>query len=223
MESPAMTATASGRNSGSSTVRAASATNMQFPAMSRKKSGPPDCSLLTVTFTETAIRIGTIASTPSPATLRRRRKIKPSSEARKRPVGCPRRAAGTGAGPAAAVTGAGSAVDIEALPGERDENVFQRGLLEPQSQHGHTRVDERGSDLFRRHLADRGADAVGTCFGPGQAQFVEHADGIVVPVGRDVDAGRPGCRPKFVDGTLRHQPAGVHDPDVAADLFYLTE
>src|SRR6478752_8665033 len=219
MESPAMTATARGRNSGSSTVRAASATNKPLPAMSRKKSGPPACSLLSVTLTETAIRIGTIANTPSPARLRRRRKIKPSSELRKRPVGWPRRAAGTGAWPAPVGTAAVSAVDIEALPGERDEHIFQRGLLEPQTQHGHTCENERRRDLLRCHIADRGADAVGTCFGPGQAQFVQHTDGVVVPVGGDVHPGRPGCCTELVDGALRHQAAGVHDPDVAADLF----
>ena len=44
-----------------------------------------------------------------------------------------------------------------------------------------------------------------------------------MPVGRDVHPGRAGSGAELVDGALRHQPAGVHDPDVAADLLHLAE
>jgi len=64
-------------------VRAANATNSPLEVIEAKKSGPrPGWGV--DTLTAIAMRTGTEARTPIPAWLRRRPKISPSSERRKR-------------------------------------------------------------------------------------------------------------------------------------------
>ena len=85
--SPAIVATARGRNSGSSAASAAKATNRPLPVMALRKSGPPPPGPGEDTRMATAMMIGTTASTPRPARLRRRPKMMASSEARNRSDG----------------------------------------------------------------------------------------------------------------------------------------
>src|SRR4029077_10012551 len=99
-------------------VSAARATKRPFPVMDRKKSGAswPGCE--TVLLTEIEIRTGTAARTSRPAWLRRRPTISRSSERRNRGDQATRGARTT-------VDGEASATDIEALSGQRHEQVLQ--------------------------------------------------------------------------------------------------
>src|SRR4029450_412084 len=98
--------------------------------------------------------IGTTASTASPARLRRRPKMIPSSERRKRP-GSDRLLGG------AAGVASSSAADIEALAGQGDEDVLQAGLLDGEAQHRYAVVDQVGNDLLHGHLAGGGRGETG--------------------------------------------------------------
>src|SRR5215510_5325453 len=120
MLSAEMAATAMGRKSGSSTLSAASATKTPLSVIDEKKSGPPRRAPEPDRRTAIGTRTGTPASTSMPARLRRRPNTSTSSERRNRP---PNR---NGARPAGGASAA-SAADIEALPGERDEDVLEVG------------------------------------------------------------------------------------------------
>src|SRR6478609_6424406 len=142
-ESPEMAATASGRNSPSSRVSAARDTNSPFSVIELKKTGPPLSRQGEESFTATDTRTGTAASTARPARLRRRRKIRRSSDRRNRVDGArPRRATPS------------STADIEALPGERDEDVLERRGVDPEPGDGHALVHAGRHDLLRSDLAE---------------------------------------------------------------------
>src|SRR4051795_11749353 len=138
-ESPAMVATASGRNSGSSRVRAAKATNRPLPTMEETKSGPPPPP--PPDLTAMPRMIGTTARTAIPARLRRRRKIRSSSEPRNRQGSAradrvePDSERSRRVGPSS--VSRVSATDLEPLSGEGDEDVLQaRGNdLEAEDRH----------------------------------------------------------------------------------------
>src|SRR5262245_26691361 len=112
MASAEIAATAIGRNSAISTDRAASAAKRPLLVIDEKKSGPPRPSLEPSTLTEMQMITGRAASTAMPAQFRRRPKIMVSSERSRR---------------ASAI--APLTADIEALPGERDEQVLQTRRL----------------------------------------------------------------------------------------------
>src|SRR5262249_35092446 len=134
-----MAATASGRNSGSSTVSAANATNNPLAVIESKKLGPPPASRPEVSFTTTAISPGTEASTAIPNQLRRRPKISMSSERKNRTPGIhARRRAATGATGAVGL----STADIEALPGQRDEHILQVRPHAAEAADRHARVHQ---------------------------------------------------------------------------------
>src|SRR5918997_121773 len=137
-ESPAMTPTASGRKIGISRVSAAKATNRPLPVIALTKSGPSP-PLGAETFTAMASTIGTTARTAIPARLRRRPKMMPSSERRKRP-GRVRVVAGVGRATST------SAADIEALPGQGHEDVLQARPLDSEAEHRYAVVDQVGHD-----------------------------------------------------------------------------
>src|SRR6478672_8907197 len=205
--SPEMAATASGRNSPSSMVSAASATNRPFSVIEVKKSGPsPRCGADVLTATE--ISTGTAASTTSPARLRRRPKISRSSERRKRVDR--RRVDGTKT----------SAADIETLPGEREEDLFQRGRADPEPEHRHSLVDACGHDLLG---CDPGQP---TTRAPALDAHVEHPElghdpcSFVGHVGLD-EYLRLRARAQLRGGALGDQLPDVHHADVRADLFHL--
>ena len=84
-DSPATTATASGRNSGSTTVSAVSATKIPLAVIEKRNGGPSRPSFTgAVTLIAIAMTIGIAASTARIARLRRRRNTMPSSERRNR-------------------------------------------------------------------------------------------------------------------------------------------
>src|SRR6476646_6250862 len=164
IESPEMAATARGRKRPSSIVRAASATNSPLLVIELKKSGPPRSCRGVETRTATAISTGTPASTTRPARLRRRRKISRSSERKNRVEGRRRRTAATV-----------SAADIEALPGQGDEDLLQRGAAHPESRDGHALVDARGDQLLRRDPPDHADGGPGRDADVGQAELAHDA------------------------------------------------
>src|SRR4051812_43067158 len=101
MESPATIDTASGRNTGSVITSAASAANTPLLVTWLRNVGPPPRSGPPDSLSASTIAVGTSASTTSSTWTRRRRKRWLSS-----------------------------ASNIEALPGERDEGVFERRTLD---------------------------------------------------------------------------------------------
>src|SRR6476659_10846919 len=129
IESPEIAASASGRKRPSSRVSEASATNNPFSVIDVKKSGPSPPRPGLDTFTATAMKTGTEASTSRPAWLRRRRKISLSSDRRNR-VDTLR-----------ARTVSSSATDIEALPRKPHEDVLQRRRGDLETGHRHALVD----------------------------------------------------------------------------------
>src|SRR6478609_2165226 len=96
---------------------------------------PPEPRLV---LTAIPMMIGTAASTPRPAMLRRRPKINRNSESRNRNDG-PLDAAADGGRTI-------SAADTETLPGESDENVLQVDRHRPERPHRHVVADQPGDD-----------------------------------------------------------------------------
>src|SRR4051794_9892272 len=126
--SPATTATASGRNSGSSADSAVNARNTPLP-VTWAMNGGPSPGRGRDAWIATPISTGARASTSSSAWVRRRPNTSRSSEPRRRRVGYP-----TVTGAAVAVAVAVS-VDIEAFPGEGHVTVFQAGALDAEAEH----------------------------------------------------------------------------------------
>src|ERR1700712_467102 len=214
-ESPAIAATARGRNSPSSRVRDASATNRPFSVMELKKSGPspprPGEDTLTAMDTST----GTPARTKSPARLRLRLKISPSSERRN----LVETRDGRRSGATSVMT---SAADIEALPGERDEHVLQRRRLHAEPHDGYPLVHTRRDDLLARDPTQP-SDRRRT-----RRPYIEEAElaqdaGCLHRLVRLDDGLGLVAGPELLAGPLGDQLADVHDPDVAAHLVDLRE
>src|SRR4051794_32580014 len=195
-------------------VSADSETKSPFSVIDWKKSGASDPGCEAVDFTAKAMRIGTAASTASPAMLRRRRSIRRSSEVRKRVEG--RRTATRGTDEVR------SGADIEALPGEADEDLLERGRVDDEAGDRQARVHAPGDDLLRGDVSEASDGAVRGGAYVAQAELPHHLGGLVGLVGVDPRLrlllaadlhGRP----------LRHEPPCVHDTDVGADLLDLGE
>src|SRR5689334_723492 len=199
-ESPEMAATASGRNRPSSMLSAARATNSPFSVIEPKKSGPPLSRPGEESLTATAIRTGTAASTPSPAMLRRRRKISRSSERRNRVDML--RVRGT------APT---STADIESLPGEPDEDVLERGGVDPEPDDRHALVHAGRHDLLRRDVAEQ-TDRGRVCGAHlPQPELAHDAGGHLRLLGLHGRL-RLGAGADLGHRALHQQPAHVHHP-----------
>src|SRR6202035_5553693 len=108
------------------------------------------------------ISSGNSAATSSSTWLRRRKKVTRSSLAKNRRV--VRTIAADSPGPAACGRSctARSVLDIEALPGEADEQVLEAWRLDREAPKADAGVHQLGGDLFRRHVAEfRRDQAVG--------------------------------------------------------------
>src|SRR5665647_1897002 len=211
MESPAMVPTASGRNRASSMLSEASATKSPLDVIEARKSGP--CPGRGVdSLTVIARMSGTTARMPKPAWLRRRPKISRSSERRKRVETC---RSGRAAGEVAS-----SAADIEALPGERHEQVFKAGLRDGKPGHGHTLMHQRSDDLVRDQRAQSPHHHTGFDNDIGQAESAQHGCRIRRSVSLHPGPWLADC-PHLGDGPLGQQPADMHHPDVGAHLLNL--
>src|SRR6476619_1149280 len=136
-------------------VSAARATKRPLSVIDRKKSGASRPGREAWLLTAIEMNTGTAARTTRPARLRRRRNISRSSDSRNR--------GDTGRGRASGRTVA-SAADIEALPGERDEDVLQGRGVHREAGHREASVHAGRHDLLGGHAgepADRaGADHV---------------------------------------------------------------
>src|SRR5450631_269799 len=194
MESPEMAATASGRNSASSRLRAASATNSPFDVMEAKKSGPAP-GLGFESLTVIAIISGTTARMPIPAWLRRRPKISPSSERRKRVETCRSGRATVDVGVVLSRLSLSplprpvfgpwvrSAADIEALPRERHEQVLEAGTFNHEPRHRHLVPNQCHDDLLRSDPAQGALSHTGSGHDIGQPEPPQHSRGILRTVG----------------------------------------
>src|SRR6266511_4130599 len=230
-ESPEMTETASGRNSGSTATRAVSDRNRPLPAIRSMNCGPSpgfgDDESLMATPMSTGIR----ASTASSTRLRRRRKTSASSERRKRPtVGRaseppPDPRAGAGAGPAEASwtpSSGGLLVDIESPPGGRHVGVLQRWALHSPPPHRHARADQRGAGALGRHPVEDRLGRLAAPAGVAAAEPGEHAHRQVRIGGVHVQP-RLGVRTQLRQAATGDHAAGGHDRGVGADLLHLAE
>src|SRR4249920_1679497 len=153
---------------------------------------------------------GTAASTPIPAMLRRRPKMILSSDRRNR-VEIPAR----GGLP----INASSAADIESLSSQRHEDVLKAWPKYGEAEHRHASIHQVRHDLLDSHVAQRRFHATRRGHNLAQTQLVQNSSGIFGPIG--VDAyGLHRASAQFAQRALRNQPALIHHPNVAADLFH---
>src|SRR5450759_561287 len=222
-ESPEIVPTASGRKSPISRVSAANATKSPLDVIEAKKSGPRPGRGVD-TLTAIAMMTGTAARMPIPAWLRRRPKISPSSERRKR-VEMRRGARSPGALVASSperrvLSPVTSAADIEALPGEGHEQVFQAGPFDRKTCHGHTVVHEGYDHLLCGHFAQSTCSPARFGYHLGQPERPQHSRGILGAVGLDPGPGLAHGS-HLGDRPLGEQHAHVHHADVGAHLLNL--
>src|SRR6516225_3857874 len=231
-DSPETTATTSGSTSVSMMVSDRNARNTPLPATWVRKAAPsppppppPPCG--TATRSAVPSRMGIATTTASSARLRHRRNTSPSSERSSRNHGrtVPRRTPPTATVPppgAGAEMGAASAVDIDALPGELHEQVFQAGPWRVEAGHRNPGKDELPAYRLRRVLADLRADLAVAGLDVGQPELGEHVRGLAWIGGAHPNpGGATGAH--LVQRALEDQLAGPHHADVAADLFHLGE
>src|ERR1700744_5230740 len=185
MESPAITATATGMTSDSRMDRAMKLRKMPLPVSSVTKARPPLLPLPPACGCEasrspTPIRMGKRATTPSRIRLRRRANTCRSSEPKNRSQARVAPGATPAAGRPAPAPGftvavpAGSAIDVVPLSGQADEQFLQRGGDDRQTPHANARVHQVG-----RYFLDREIAQLGTDLSPGhlrirQSELAEH-------------------------------------------------
>src|SRR5215472_9616702 len=212
IESPETTAIASGSTSAIMMVMAMNARNTPLPASwsMKEDSGPPPPR---GAASRSAIpsRIGRAASAASSARLRSRRKTRRSSERSRRSqaAAAPGVLASWPAGVASGRAAVASAVDIEPLPGQPDEQVLQVG---PRG------VQPGNADPCQHELT---ADPVGG-LDVLEPEGAEHLRRLLGLRGADHDpAAVQG--PHLLQRSLEDQPPGPHHPHVGADLLHLGE
>src|SRR5215467_2615191 len=208
-------------------VSAKNARKTPLPATWNKKaapSPPPPPPPPRGTDTRSAMprSTGMPTSTASRSRLRHRRRIRLSSERNIRSHGrtTPRRAAPPAAGATPPGRGGASTVDIEALPGQLHEQVFQAGPWRVEAGHRNVGQHQGAVHRFRGMLTDLRADRAVAGPDVSQPQRFEHARGPPGIGGPDLDPGR-AAGSHLLQGALEDQPAGPHHPDVAADLLHL--
>src|SRR6478672_2447733 len=164
-ESPETTATASGSTSAIMRVIAMNARNTPLPAswlMKDDPASPPPPPRGAASRSAIPSRTGRAARAASRARLRSRRKTRRSSERNRRSH--PGTAPGVltswpaGRAPPAAGTAVASAVDIEPLPGQPDEQVLQVGPRGVQPGNSDAGQHEFAADPFGRLVRELGTD-----------------------------------------------------------------
>ena len=163
-----------------------------------------------------AMMIGTTASTPSPARLRRRPKMISQLGAQE-----PARQPAGSAAPGGRRTSSTSAADIEALPGERDEHVLQARRCTANPSTGTPSLTRSGT-IFS--TATSPSSPV-TKPERGRARRLRPSSRSTraASSGRSVST-RTVCTvagPQLAHRSLGDQPALVHHADVAAHLLHL--
>src|SRR6478735_3150383 len=210
---------ARGRKSPSSTPRAASGTNSPFEVMEDRKSGPRP-SRGDEIRTATAMRTGTAARTSSPIWLRRRPAMRRSSDRRSRVDS--RRLGGAPARPvvAAASVRTGSVADIEALPGEGQEEVLETRAGHRELLDADAALDERCDDPLRCDAVRRPADPAGHPLDTAEAELRQdpRRDGGLF---REDSRRRGGPAAHLGDGALGDESTVSHDAEMGAHLLHL--
>src|SRR6266540_6219456 len=206
MASPAITETATGRNTGSTTASAAAGNSAPLLSTAPRKAGPsPGRGPIPVTLRNTATSVGRPASSAMLTQVRGRRTSLRSST---------RSIAGLLATAAADVT-AGPA-------GERQEDVLQRGTLHHQLADPHTALHQVPVERLRAgavEVDDQAVVAPLAQLGPDQAG--RQLGGEAKVRRGDLDTaggGEQGAHP-----VLDHQATPVHDRRAVADLLDLRE
>src|SRR5580704_11031916 len=177
---------------------------------------PPPCGCGAATRSAIPMTTGNTTVTASSSWLRRRPKTSRSSDRNSRAQDAAGLRAAAMAGPGVTV----SAVDIETLPGEPDEQVLQARRGDREAADADPGVHELGADAFRLGLAQQGRGLVRAGLGVGQAEGGEHLDRAVGVGGLHDDPGGAGPA-QLGQRALEHEPAGAHHPDVRADLLDL--
>src|SRR6266516_2382858 len=228
-ESPETTATASGSTSALMRVMAMNARNTPLPAswlMKDDPASPPPPPRGAASRSAIPSRTGRAARTASRARLRSRRKTRRSSERSRRSQ--PGTAPGVlaswppGSAPPAGGAAVASAVDIEPLPGQPDEQVLQVGPRRVQPGDADTRQHELTADALGGLVRELGADLAVSRPDVGQAQGGQGLRRLAGLRGADDDPAAAQA-PELVQRALEHQPPGPHHPHVGADLLHLGE
>src|SRR5260221_4736200 len=182
---------------------------MKTPAPS-----PPEPGAGVLTHSTTPRKTGAPASTASIARLRGLRKTFRSSERNSRSQCRTGAACRRGLD---AVTPVALAVDIEALPGQLDEQVLQAGPHGFQPGHGDARVDKLGVNRLRGVFAEGGANLpVGDC-NVRQLELAEHLSRAGGVHAADQDP-RLAAAAQLGERALEDHLAGAPDADVPANL-----
>src|SRR3984957_965697 len=224
MESPATTATTSGSTR---MTRARKDKNTPLPVTSPRKAGappPPPPPVAPDSLSPMPMMIGITATTPSRARLRLRRNTRRSSEPNMRIQARGGAGGEPGEGSASAgvpgVPGVSSAVDIEALPGQADEQVFQAGPHGGQSAHRDARVHQVGAQPLGQEVAQPGGRLALARLGFRQADLDQHVGRGLRVGGLPPDPGLAAAA-QFLQAVLEDQPPGPHHAHVRADLLDL--
>src|SRR5262245_44508056 len=115
-----------------------------------------------------------------------------------------------------------SAVDIEPLPGQPDEQVLQVGPRGVQPGNADAGQHELTADPFGRLVGEPGADLIISRLDVGQPESGQGRRRLAGLRGAD-DHPAAALAPELVQRALEHQPPGPHHADVSADLLHLGE
>ena len=166
MASPPTIATASGRNTGRQAVSAAKARNRPLLVTSPKNAGPPPPPLRLDSLSATPMSTGMAARTTQQrhvaAPAEHQAQLGPHLAAEGAAVGAAQRCSPG--------ERARSADDIETLPGELDEQVFQGRPLDHQSPYGNPGGDQGSVDLLDRDRRRQHGEVLGRRVTQGQAE-----------------------------------------------------
>src|SRR5580704_1592175 len=169
--------------------------NTPLPASWLKNATPgplPPCGCGAATRSAIPMTTGNTTVTASSSRFRRRPKTSRSSapNSRSQARAGLRAAGAAGAGPGRA---GASAVDIETLPGEPDEQVLEAGRGDREAADADPGVHELGADAFGLGVTQQGRGLVRPGLGIGEAEGGEHLDRAVGVGGRHHDPGGAGA------------------------------
>src|ERR1700722_1800919 len=217
----------------SSSDRAMKLRNTPLPASWLKNAAPPEAGPFppppppcgAAAFRPIPISSGNSAATSSSNWLRRRKKVTRSSLAKNLRFA---RTDPTDSGPSVLAAGradvssalVSSTFDIEALPGQADEQVLQARGLNGKTADGDARVHQFGVDALRLNVAELGRDRVFARHRIGQAELLHDLGRRRQVGGADRDPGSGGAAQRR-QLALENQLAGAHHADVGGHLLDL--
>src|SRR5215469_6209211 len=187
---------------------------------------PPPCGCGDAIFRPLPMSSGKQKTTSSSNWFRLRRKTSRSSEEKNLRYPRTGRAASTsdarfGWG-GASTTSVTSALNVESLPGQAHEDVFEAGGLHDQLADADARVHELGGDPLRLRLAELGGDDAVPRYRVGELHLGEDLGRRVHVGGSHADPGGMGAA-QVRQRSLEDQLPGAHHPDVRAHLLDLGE